>query len=448
MQTALIFLYFCNMKREQRGISKTVWIITIAFFALLFVQTVWHLVPMEPLANDWQRVPKPQLSYANFRDCTFQNELNEYLKDQYAFREFLTRLFNQYRYSFYNKSCSDFFVPGKDHWMYYSPGVYDYYGLEAPKFFKSNEELMQFYDELLVKLCELRSILKNEFDIELLTYVGPDKPFIYPEHLPKKKGDTSMLRAASYFSEIAETASFPHINMTPWFKAMADTSSRLLFMPMESHWKYSAVYGYDSLLRLMDGLNDFGIPKLKINGISEQKYIDRQGDEKTINLLFKVKNTTPKYTVDVSVVADSTKHKPKVLFVGDSFFFALAETLPVREIFFYYELWFYNDKVFKGFEAQEYKLSEINKLRSILNVDYVVLYSVGYNWYKEIHPFVNDALQSIKDPKQVEVALMMNQIENNSEWMHSISEEAEKNGISIEKQLEFDAQKYLDHQEK
>lgn len=420
---------------------------TLVLFALLFVQTIWHPIPMEPLTNDWQRVPKPQLSYSNFRNYTFQNELNEYLKDQYAFRESLTRLFNQYRYSFYNKSCSDFFLPGKDHWMYYGPGVYDYYGLEAPKYFKSNEELIQFYDDLLVKLIELRGILKDEFGIELLTFIGPDKPFIYPEHLPKMRKDTTFLHAASYYAKIAEAANFPNINMTPWFQAMADTSSRLLFMPMDSHWDFAAVYGYDSLFRMMDNLNNFGIPKLQINGISESEYTDLQGDEKTINLLFKVKNNTPKYTVDFDVVTDSNSRKPKVLFVGDSFFFALRDNLPVKELLSYYELWFYNDKVFKGFDAQEYKLSEINKLRSILNVDYVVLYSVGYNWYKEIHPFVNDAWQSIKDPKQVEIALMMNHIETNYEWMHSISEKAEKNGISLEKQLEFDAQWYLDHQE-
>lgn len=431
------------METRLKNILK---IITIVVLALLTIQTTWHPFEYLQLKNDPKNAPKPELSFKNYCNGDYQKQVDDYLRENYATRAICIRTHNEYRYDFFNKeTCNSFFFPGKDNWMYYRPGVLDYYGQEAPKFFKSNEELKQYFDNQLDDLNELRSILKNDYGIELLSFVAPDKPFIYPEHLPKMERDTSLLHGASYYSERAKEIGFPNINMIPWYAAIADTSSRNLFMPMDSHWTYAAVYGYDSLFRFMDSLNDFGIPKMKIGKINEQKYIGRQDDEATLNLLFKLRNDTPKYTAEVSVIAGSTSRKPRVLFVGDSFIFAFEWMKVKKDLISYYENWFYYDKVYKGLDKKQYSINEINKLRSVLNVDYVVLYYVGYQWYTQPRAFIADILSSIKDPEQVEVALMMNHIESDPEWMKIITEKAENNNISVEKQLELDAKWMIEH---
>ena len=200
------------------------------------------------------------------------------------------------------------------------------------------------------------------------------------------------------------------------------------------------------MFRLMNSLNGFGIPQLKINGIKTSRYKGRQDDEATLNLLFKVKNDTPDYRANVSVESDSTSRKPKVLFIGDSFIFAFENLMPNKELVSYYENWFYFDKVFKGFDKKEYKVSEINRLRSILNVDYVVVYSVGYQWCRGTNGFVEDALAAIKDPYQVQVALKMNEMEAKPELMEMIAEKAENKGVSLEQMLELDAKWLIDNE--
>lgn len=434
----------------NKWLKDFLWILSMAFLLLLLVQTQWQPIKLDRLAlkNDPKDAEKPQLTFKSYKDGSFQEQTEKYLRERFAFREFGIRTYNQYAYSLWRKSCNEFFFPGRDHWMYYRPGVLDYYGREASKFFDSDDDLNEYVDHQVDMLNELRSILKEDFGIELLTFIAPDKAFVYPEHLPRMTHDTTVGVPAQRFTQRFKEIGFPNIDMTTWFAAIADTSSRLLFMPMDTHWTFSSAYGYDSLFRLMDSLNGFGIPRMKINYIAEEPYPGRQDDEATLNLLFKVKNNTPAYRADISVEADSTTRKPRVLFVGDSFIFAFEGLIPRKELISYYENWFYYDKVYKGFDKKEYKINEINRLRSILNVDYVVVYSVGYQWCRGTNGFVEDALSSIKDPEKVEVALLMNEMEAKPALMEMIQEKAESRGVSVEEMLELDAKWIIENEEK
>ena len=434
----------------NKRLKDFLWILSVAFLLLLLVQTQWQPIKLDRLAlkNDPKDAEKPPLTFKSYKDGSFQEQTEKYLRERFAFREFGIRTYNQYAYSLWRKSCNEFFFPGRDHWMYYRPGVLDYYGREASKFFDSDDDLNEYVDHQVDMLNELRSILKEDFGIELLTFIAPDKAFVYPEHLPRMTHDTTVGVPAQRFTQRFKEIGFPNIDMTTWFAAIADTSSRLLFMPMDTHWTFSSAYGYDSLFRLMDSLNGFGIPRMKINYIAEEPYPGRQDDEATLNLLFKVKNNTPAYRADISVEADSTSRKPRVLFVGDSFIFAFEGLIPRKELISYYENWFYYDKVYKGFDKKEYKINEINRLRSILNVDYVVVYSVGYQWCRGTNGFVEDALSSIKDPEKVEVALLMNEMEAKPALMEMIQEKAESRGVSVEEMLELDAKWIIENEEK
>ena len=427
-------------------VGNILWVLCMVLLLMLCVQTHGQFMHFRRLKNDTKNASKPVLTWQNYKDGSFQQQTETYLSENFALREWGIRLYNQYCFSLWKKTCDPFFYPGSDHWMYYRPGVLDYYGKETSKFFKTQDDLDEFVDNEVGMLVELREILKNDFGIELLTFIAPDKAFVYPEHLPRLDYDTTVGVAAACFAQKFNEVGFPNIDMTSWFQSIADTSSRLLFMPMDTHWTFASAWGYDSLFRFMDHLNGFGIPRMSIDSITEQPYEGRQDDEATLNLMFKVKNDTPAYKAHISVHADSTSRKPKVLFVGDSFVFAFDNLIPKKELTSYYETWFYFDKVFKGFEKREYKIDEINRLRSILNVDYVVVYSVGYQWCRGTDGFAKCALTAIKDPDQVEVALMMNEVEGKPELMAPINEKAQEKGISQEEMLELAAKWIIENQ--
>ncbi len=433
---------------KKRSLYYYLFAVLMVLLLAPLLQYKFDIIGVKKLKNFTPQAPEPELTFDSYRSGKFQAQSEKYLSERYGFRPVTIRLYNQYLYTCYKKTCSAFFTPGKDGWMYYRPGVLDYYGLEAPKHLKSREKAIEGFEYEIGQMNELRSILKNDFGIEYLTFIAPDKAFIYPEHLPDMDRDTSIMNPADYFSRRLKETGFPNVDMTAWFKKIKDTTTMELFKPMDSHWEYMAAIGYDSLFRFMDSLNNFGIPKTHVERITKTVTSEKQDDEKTLNLLFRNWWHTNSYTAEVSVTTDSTTRKPKVLFVGDSFIFALESQFPIKQVLKDKEIWFYYDDVWAGFDKKTYRLKDINKLKSVLKADFVVYYSVGHQWWSGTGRFTDDILRDIKDPKKVAIAQMMIEMENKPYLMQEIKKKAQDRGVSVEKMLELDAKWIIEHKNK
>lgn len=365
----------------------------ISFLFLPMIQEHYKPFKSKPLNGVNYVTEFPELSFETFSNGKYQSQLEKYTSENFGFREFVIRLYNQYIWSCYHKTYSHFLIPGKGNWLFYTEAVNDYYGTEQKKWYKTPENAKDWFDKNTKLMCQLRNVLK-EYDIEFLSFMAPSKPFVYPEHLPERERDTTTINAMEYYDKSLTEAGFPHIEMTKWFKTMRDTLPYPVFPNMDMHWQFTAVYGYDSLFRLMNSLNDFGIPKIKY-GKPKPYFDDFQNDEATLNLMFPIKNKNTDYKLDVEIECNENCRKPKVLFVGDSFIWGLDEHLPWDQLMDDIEILFYNSSVFKGFDRTKYKKEDINLLRDILRADYVVFYTSGHQWYRASYDFVEEALLAL-----------------------------------------------------
>lgn len=365
----------------------------IVFLFLPMIQEHYKPFKSKPLNGVNFVTEFPELSFETFSNGKYQSQLEKYTSENFGFREFVIRLYNQYIWSCYHKTYSHFLIPGKGNWLFYTEAVNDYYGTEQKKWYKTPENAKDWFDKNTKLMCQLRNVLK-EYDIEFLSFMAPSKPFVYPEHLPEREKDTTTINAMEYYDKSLTEAGFPHIEMTKWFRAMRDTLPYPVFPNMDMHWQFTAVYGYDSLFRLMNSLNDFGIPKIKY-GKPQPYFDDFQNDEATLNLMFPIKNKNTDYKLDVEIECNENCRKPKVLFVGDSFIWGLDEHLPWEQLMDDIEILFYNSSVFKGFDRTKYKKEDINLLRDILRADYVVFYTSGHQWYRASYDFVEEALLAL-----------------------------------------------------
>lgn len=365
----------------------------ISFLFLPMIQEHYKPFKSKPLNGVNFVTEFPELSFETFSNGKYQSQLEKYTSENFGFREFVIRLYNQYIWSCYHKTYSHFLIPGKGNWLFYTEAVNDYYGTEQKKWYKTPENAKDWFDKNTKLMCQLRNVLK-EYDIEFLSFMAPSKPFVYPEHLPERERDTTTINAMEYYDKSLTEAGFPHIEMTKWFKTMRDTLPYPVFPNMDMHWQFTAVYGYDSLFRLMNSLNDFGIPKIKY-GKPKPYFDDFQNDEATLNLMFPIKNKNTDYKLDVEIECNENCRKPKVLFVGDSFIWGLDEHLPWEQLMDDIEILFYNSSVFKGFDRTKYKKEDINLLRDILRADYVVFYTSGHQWYRASYDFVEEAILAL-----------------------------------------------------
>ena len=380
------------MRKPRIRYDCILFALLMVFLFVPIIQEWGGIFPVKPLKGVFEPTPKPKLTFDNYKSNTFQTQSEKYVSENFGMREPVIRLYNQYVWSAYNKTYCHFIVPGKEGYLYYALAVNEHYGLELQKHYKSNEEAMKDADTELRQMNKLRHVLKD-YGIEFVAFIAPDKPEVYPEYLPRRDADTTTIHLTDYFSRRMEETGFPFINMTDWFVQMRDTASFPLFPKTDSHWRYSAIYGYDSLFRFINTLDgEAKFPTLHIGPPIAYKSDKLEGDEETLNLIFRIHSDKTHYKSNITVESDSTHRKPKVLFVGDSFIYSMNDFMPVRDIMADREIWFYNNTAYEGFDNKTESVKDIDRLSHILNADYVVFYSAGHQWWEATYSFAKDAL--------------------------------------------------------
>ena len=364
----------------------------MVFLFVPIIQEWTDFIPVRPLKGVIMETPKPELTFDNYKSNIYQTQIEKYASEHFGLREPVIRIYNQYVWSAYNKTYCHFIVPGKHGYLYYALAVKEHFGTELLHHYKSNEAAMKDVDTELRMMNKVRHVLKD-YGIEFLAFIAPDKPEVYPEYLPRCDADTTTVHIDEYFSHRMTETGFPFINMTDWFVQMRDTASFPLFPRTDSHWRYASIYGFDSLFRFINTLDgEAKFPTLHIGPPIVYESDKLEGDEETLNLIFRIHGDKTQYKSNITVEPDSTHRKPKVLFVGDSFIYSMNDFMPIREIMEDREIWFYNNTAYEGFDNKTESVKDIDRLSHILNADYVVFYSAGHQWWEATYGFAKDAL--------------------------------------------------------
>ena len=257
-------------------------ILTMIGFVLVFVQEKWRPFKLNPLAGVTFATEKPELTLKNFASGQYQSQVN---------------------YSLFNQTTCHFITPGKDGWLFYAEAYRDYYGIEPINQYKTYDRAREWARKNVRMMNKLRYVLKD-YGVEFLCFMAPNKAEVYSEYLPyHQPAPADAIHTAAYYDSLMTAIDFPHVEMTKWYQNMKDTASFLLFPKRDTHWRYSAVYGYDSLFSYMNSLNDFGIPDIHVDRLVKLDTIYPENDEQTLNLIFPIGNDSPKYRADISVDA-------------------------------------------------------------------------------------------------------------------------------------------------
>ena len=369
--------------------------LTISVFVLIMTQTIWHPFKFKALAGVTDKVEMPELNFNTYSDGSFQSDYDEYLMQNFGFREPLLRFYNQYLWSLFGKENIDHIVPGKEGWIFYKHHIDDYYGQEMYRWQNNTDAAIDRYEREISLMKKLRGVLK-EYGIEFLMFVAPDKAFIYPEYLPEQEFDTTTINARKYYVERFVEEGFPHIDMTEMFIKMKDTTDYLLMPSKGAHWNNTCVYGVDTLLRLMETLKNDKLAEFKYGeAIPSYRHLKAEADiEGYMNLIFPKRIPEKFQTKErlFDIITDSSTVKPNVLFVGNSYLFQIYDYIPVEEIFSDINHWYYNNVSYSGFKRLYKNINDIDRLQTILLSDYVVWFADGCQIYKTSYGFVEDAL--------------------------------------------------------
>lgn len=383
--------------RRRMTYDLILFVILMMWLFLPMLQAHVFHIPLKPLNGVITETEQPEFDLTSYRSGDYAKQQEAYLGRNFGFREPIIRIYNQYLWSCYRKTYAHDVVAGQRGWLYTPESVSDYYGTEMLRWQHSPEAAREKFEREIRYMSRVRDILK-ENDVEMLAFVAPEKSFLYPEYLPEREHDTTTFNASEYFLEKFEEAGFPCIDMTRWFQQMKDTTDYPLIPQTGGHWVFPAVYAADSLFRFMGDLKGIELPKLKIGALHESDNHGADNDlEQLLNLSLPIRKRNGfSPTAEVTVESDSTQLRPKVLFVGNSFMWGIANQVPMIQVFDNVEFWYYFSTAYTGDPlTPSGPVVDLNLLEKFLDFDYIVWSTTGNQLNKGTMGFAQSAILTL-----------------------------------------------------
>ena len=418
----------------------------LLLFASMF-QKITHLWDFKKLNGVEIPAPMPDLTFQSISNGSFQDGTEAYLKQNFGFRQPLIRFYNQYLWDFYNTSIGNrgILSLGKDGWLYEPWSVDDYYQIHYLQHFYGADLMSEQLAGEAKRVYQLQHILEP-YGCHLFVSLVPSKDLLYPEYLPDHpisnyKCDTKM-SARFFLKDEYSRLGVNCLDLGEYFQQMKDTADFTIFPKTGTHWsRYSALFAADTLIRYMEHLGGINIPNLVIGPRTLQTAHEADMDlENLLNLI----RPLPKpqyYYANVTSDKDSTAVKPKMITIGDSFWWNIIYQLPVQEIFSEFPYWYYNSTIY--YDPSYHSVNEINLVNEILSADFINLFYSSTQLYKMNNDFTKKALLALcYDPE--EIALTSATLEKNicadSAWAAKLKQRALSQGETFEEVVKKEAQ--------
>ena len=413
--------------------KKLLFIMVLVLLCAFAVQKKTGLIHSKGLEGFVPKDSLPSFTNESWMNGTFQSAYSNHINSNLGFRSDLVRLYNQADFSLFGIPHANKIVIGKKDYLIAQQYIeaslgYDFAG-KGP------------IDRTVELMKALQDKLEQTYKVHFLVLFVPDKGTFYPEIIPgrylKKK---QPLTNYAYYVERCKAAGVNFIDYNAWFLKMKDTSKYMLYPKTGIHWStYGSTLAIDSMmsfLKLKFGMN---IPKLSIDSISMSRVAKYEDDDigRTLNLIRPVSYPPMAYPA-FHFIADTTKPKPRALFVGDSFYWQLYYPGFIDHMFSNREFWYYNKDVYpETFDAPK-STDQLNYIRDVLSQDLVVLIqtnagygNVGYGFVQQTWQGLGEGNGRVKEFEQ--------QIRNSVEWLDKVTQKAKQNNVSVDEQIHRDA---------
>ena len=311
--------------------------LTAVVLFLFPIQQATGLFKFKKLYGAMEEQPKPRLTAQQWLDCSFQDGAEAYLQQHYGFREPLTRLYNQYIWDCYGMTFAkerNWVFVSDDGWYYESGYVQEYYEGNSWKYASDSLQMANILGREALMLSQTQQIL-DSMGIHLFVLLEPGKELIYPEHIPANTlyHHEKVFSAHEFLHQRFEDLGIHYIDAGEWFLQMKDTVDFPLFPQSGTHWSnLAAMHVADSLIRYMEHWGNVNIQNFTIG----EKYVKtKEPDndlEEWLNLMRPLKGE-PNYYAKTRLVDDPTAVKPRLITVGDSFYWNILNHTPFKKIF-------------------------------------------------------------------------------------------------------------------
>lgn len=236
----------------------------------------------------------------------FANQTNKYLSQQLVFKKTLLDLYSQLRFKLLASSASKKALIGKQGWLYFSKGngIINARGHDMI----SDHEALAWINNVL----STANVVQRYGGIFKVVIV-PDKPQVYPEHLPNHVVYNKSRRRANKLIELSRNAGLEVIDLLPTL--LENKGSEPLYDKSDTHWTHEGAYL--AYLEIMRELN-LGLPRVSKADLRVLASENYSGD------LARLLNLQKEFGENHKILLAHTSYnlfprKKQLLVLGDSF---------------------------------------------------------------------------------------------------------------------------------
>jgi hypothetical protein len=363
---------------RSANLKRGLFIFIILLLFIPLIQKELDLLPKEVLKGSYELAVQPEFNSNDWLSGEFQSQTQQYLNDNFGFRPLFVRAYNQMYYSFYSVSKANDIIVGKDNYLLGENYIKAHLGINY-----IGEKVIQ---DKVYKLKKIQDTLASR-GIDLIVMLAPGKASFYPEYIPDKFYELAIdsTNYRTYKKEMVTN----HINLldfNKWFIAMKDTIEYPLFPRNGIHWsKYGQVIALDSLLSFLNVIRaPEYFPRLEIKSIEKSFKMRAQDQdiEDGMNLLFDIPDNEMAYAT-VNVTKNKiNSNEPKVLTIGDSYYWGILKLAHINGIFKKSTFWYYNEQVYPHPDSIDVRVNDIDVQLEIEKNDVILLMATDANLYK------------------------------------------------------------------
>lgn len=432
----------------QKWIKHSLFVLLMLMLTLPFIQQEFDVPKIRSLKGSFVVPHKPNWSFPNFLESSYQDSFNTYLEHHIGYRPHLVRLYNQLQYSLFDTTSAQGVIVGKKGYLFELNYIKAMYGLDyvGDEKVKSDSEKTAVINDWL-----------NENGKQLIVVLAPGKGSYFPEYIRDNYRPDSIGKQnyTAYYNALRKHR-VDVIGGNDWFGAMKGSSRYALFPKAGIHWSY---YGlglvFDSVFKLIEhhfqtDFIDFEFEDITVS--STLRSPDRDLWE-GMNIIFSPNDFAMPYP-EFKFEVKNKSAMPSVITVADSYYWQWFGGSYAARGFKENSFWYYNKQIFFSDNRPPKDRSQIDLFDYIVENDVILLIQTDANMNRFGFGFIDDLYELVKDngtqilQKKMAIKAIADRIRASESYMKMIREKALKKGVSEEEMLLLDAGWIYDNKQK
>jgi len=355
-----------KMVPSLQQLRKIIFLFFLFVLVFPFFQNQTRRIKITPLNGAIVNPPNIDFTLENWFSEDYQKTKEKYVNSAFGFREIFIRFNNQIAFNLFRKSNVYRIVIGKDDYMYNVEYIKSYYGdnFIGEDSIRNRILRLKFLNDTLSKLNKT-----------LIPIFASGKATFCAEYIPKKYKKTIGKTNYEYHIKLATEYGLKHIDFQKYLLEIKDTSRYMLFPKYGIHWSnYAQCIVADSIIHYIEKARNIDCPELYWTKVNIQQPIKSDYDiGRALNLFSKLKGPDMAYP-EVMFETDSTKVKPNVLVISDSYYCGMYH-FGINKAFDLGHFWYYAKEIYPESATKKLTTDQVDLREEIAKHDVIIIIS-------------------------------------------------------------------------